>query len=100
VTAYRLLSLPSALANTDEAFEWYENERDGLGQEFLESMRAAYDRIASGPLSYQEMRAGLRRILLRRFPYAVYFAVEGEVVTVVTVLHVSRHPRGWQRAKR
>jgi plasmid stabilization system protein ParE len=39
------------------------------------------------------MRAGLRRILLRRFPYAVYFAVEGEVVTVVTVLHVSRHPR-------
>jgi plasmid stabilization system protein ParE len=46
------------------------------------------------------MRAGLRRILLRRFPYAVYFAVEGEVVTVVTVLHVSRHPGGWQRAKR
>ena len=43
---------------------------------------ASYDRIAAGPFEYQDLRSGIRRALLRRFPYAVYFAVEGNLVIV------------------
>jgi plasmid stabilization system protein ParE len=99
VTEYRLISEPPADVDVEAAFEWYENERQGLGLEFLDELRAAYNRIVDGPLKYQELRGGIRRALLRRFPYAVYFAIEGDVVVVVAVLHASRDPAEWQRLR-
>ena len=53
----------------------------------------------TGPLDYQDLRAGIRRALLRRFPYAIYFAVENDTVLVVAVLHASRDPAEWQRRR-
>jgi toxin ParE1/3/4 len=100
VIEYRLISEPSVDLDVEAAFEWYENEQPGLGMEFLDELRAIYNRIADGPLKYQELRGGIRRALLRRFPYAVYFAIEGDIVIVVAVLHASRDPAEWQRRGR
>jgi len=100
VIEYRLVSEPSVDLDVEAAFEWYENEQPGLGMEFLDELRAIYNRIADGPLKYQELRGGIRRALLRRFPYAVYFAIEGDIVIVVAVLHASRDPAEWQRRGR
>jgi plasmid stabilization system protein ParE len=99
VTEYRLVSESLVDLDVEAAFEWYENERAGLGVEFLNELRAAYNRIAEGPLKYQELRGAIRRALLRRFPYAVYFAVEADVVVIVAVLHASRDPAEWQRRR-
>jgi len=99
VSEYRLVSEPPADLDIESAFEWYEKEQLGLGAEFLHELRATYDRIVEGPFKYQHLRSGIRRALLRRFPYAVYFAVEGTVIVVLTVLHASRDPAEWQRRR-
>lgn len=99
MTTYRLVAEPRADLDIAAAFEWYEREQAGLGQEFLTELRATYDRVADAPLQYQHLRSGIRRALLRRFPYAVYFAVEGDVVVVLAVLHASRDPAEWQRRR-
>jgi len=99
VTDYRLVAEPRADLDVAAAFEWYEDQRLGLGAEFLEQLRATYDRIAEGPLKYQELRSGIRRALLTRFPYAVYFAVEADFIAVVAVLHASRDPAVWQQRR-
>ncbi|MGH7813261.1 MAG: hypothetical protein ACRD3Y_11745 [Bryobacteraceae bacterium] len=65
---YRLVSVPAANLDVEAAFEWYENEQAALGREFLRELRAAYNRIAGGPLKYRNLRRGVRRALLRRFP--------------------------------
>ena len=79
---YRLVAEPRVDLDVAAAFDWYETEQAGLGREFLGELRAAYDRVAEGPLKYQELRSGIRRALVRRFPYAVYFAAEGDVIAV------------------
>jgi plasmid stabilization system protein ParE len=99
VSEYRLVAEPRADLDVAATFDWYENEEAGLGHEFLEELRATYDRIAGGPLAYQDLRSGIRRALLRRFPYAVYFAVEGDAAVVLAVLHVGRDPAEWQRRR-
>lgn len=96
MTAYQLLSEPLADLDIEGAFEWYQAQRSGLGIEFLDELRAAYRRIANGPFKYEHLRSGIRRALLRRFPYAVYFAAEEEVIVIVAVLHASRNPAEWQ----
>jgi hypothetical protein len=70
-----------------------DSQRPGLGDEFLVALRAAYDRFVAGPVKYQVQRATIRRALLRRFPYAVYFAVESDLIIVVAVQHAGRDPR-------
>jgi plasmid stabilization system protein ParE len=99
VTAYRVVAEPPADLDVAATFDWYEAEKAGLGREFLDELRATYGRVADGPLGYEDVRSGIRRALLRRFPYAVYFAVEGDVIVVLAVLHVSRDPAEWQRRR-
>ena len=100
MTEYRLVAEPRADLDIAAAYQWYETERAGLGLEFLGQLGTAYDRIVSDPLRYRELESRIRRALLRRFPYAVYFAVESDVVVVLAVLHVSRDPAEWQRRRR
>lgn len=96
---YHLVSEPQADLDIEATFHWYENEQSGLGLDFLDELRATYDRIVKGPLKYQELRSSIRRALVKRFPYAVYFAVEGDVIVVLAVLHASRDPVEWQRRR-
>ena len=100
MTAYRLVAEPRAELDVAAAYQWYESERAGLGVQFLNQLSVTYDRIAEDPRRYQDLESGIRRALLRRFPYAVYFAVESDLVVVLAVLHVSRTPAEWQRRRR
>jgi len=79
-----------------EAKKWYDDRREGLGDEFLEKVETAFQTIQRMPLVPRIIFSGLRRMLLRRFPYAVFYRVTDERITVVAVYHTSRDPRGWQ----
>jgi plasmid stabilization system protein ParE len=87
---------PAAAADIDDAFLWYEGQRAGLGHEFLAAAQALIDSIAEHPLRYPVIRRNTRRALLRRFPYAIYYRVYGDVILVVACMHGRRDPRRWQ----
>ncbi len=55
---HQLISDLAVDLDVEAAFEWYENERSGLGLEFLDELRKSYDRIAEGPLKYHDLRGG------------------------------------------
>ena len=65
---YAIEAEPAVEADVEAAFDWYEGEGPGLGFEFLEELRAAYNRILDHPFGYQDLRSGIRRALTRRFP--------------------------------
>ena len=94
---YAIAAEPAVDADVEAAFDWYEGEEPGLGFEFLEELRAAYNRILDHPFGYRDLRSGIRRALTRRFPYAVYFSIEGETIVIVAVLSTARDPAEWQR---
>ena len=87
---------PAAAADIDDAFLWYEGQRAGLGYEFLAAAQTVVDVIAQHPLRYPVVRRNARRALLRRFPYAIYFRIYGDIIVVVACMHGRRNPRRWQ----
>jgi plasmid stabilization system protein ParE len=97
VIRYAIEAAAAVEADVEAAFDWYEGEEPELGFQFLEELRAAYHRIVDHPFGYQDLRSGIRRALTRRFPYAVYFSVEGETIVIVAVLSTAREPAEWQR---
>ena len=85
--------LPEVEFDLDEAYWWYEGQDIGLGDEFLRCLEDAFSRISSHPERFPVRFDDVRRILVRRFPYAVYF-YEGEAKVVITcVFHTAQNPR-------
>ena len=87
---------PGAIADADIAAAWYEGQRSGLGIEFILEFDAAIERAAEYPESYEILYRGVRRVLLRRFPYAMYFVVENAIVEVFAVIHQHQEPSTWK----
>lgn len=87
----------AAARDVAEARDWYESQRTGLGSEYLNEVEATLARIGKAPRSYPFAQEGVRRALVRRFPFAIYFRHHDELVRVIAVLHQSRSPRVWQR---
>ena len=77
-----------ARAELLEAAFWYDDQQPALGNEFLHEAEAVFSRLAANPLQFPVSYKNLRRALLKRFPYAVYFEVNSdEAITVLAVLH-------------
>ena len=68
-----------------------------LGSAFLEALDAQLTAIAQSPKLYAETQRGIRRALLSRFPYGVFYASKDGIVSILGVVHTSRHPRRWPR---
>lgn len=85
-----LLVRPEAALDLADAARWYEARQPGLGAVFVEEVDSAFKRIEAGPLRYASAHGSLRRAFVRRFPFAVYFDLDGTDIIVFAVLHQRR----------
>lgn len=81
---------PPASQDTEEAARWYEAQRTGLGVEFILETDIAIERIQENPKLYRQSYRGVRRMLLHRFPYAIYFVTNDIETRILAVLHQAR----------
>jgi plasmid stabilization system protein ParE len=85
----------AAAADVEEAYDWYEAQREGLGDEFLAAVQAALESILNHPEAAPIVHRETRRLLLRRFPYGIHYRLIDEEVVVVACFHAKRNPRLW-----
>ena len=73
-----------------EAQAWYEFQQPGLGASFNEAFGDALLQLELKPLTYQKIFGPVRRVVLRRFPYLLWFVVEDTEVVVIACTHGKR----------
>lgn len=93
--------LRQAADEAEAAAAWYEQERQGLGGEFVEAIEAAIDVIEDGFLPLSPMPGiagaqGAKRLILRRFPYDIVIVDRDDERIVVAFAHHSRKPGYWR----
>lgn len=93
----RLIYQPEAEADVRAAFDWYEHQREGLGEEFLGELGRVEETARSNPLAFRIIRRDARRIMLHRFPYQLIFRLMGDVIVVVACFHGRRSPKRLER---
>ncbi len=81
----------------EDAATWYERQRKGLGQEFLDNVLVVLDKIAENPNVYPVVHRQTHRAIVHRFPFGVFYRAEEGSIVVLAVMHGSRHPRRWKR---
>ncbi|OUL34333.1 type II toxin-antitoxin system RelE/ParE family toxin [Nostoc sp. 106C] len=93
---YVLVFRPEVREELNEAYSWYESQKLGLGDEFLECVDETVNRISQMPESYAVAYRDIRRAIVRRFPYAVYYRIVSSRVIVTAIFHGRRDPKSWQ----
>ena len=79
-----------------EASLFYEAESAELGFEFLDDVQRVIDGLREHPKLGQAVGRGLRRALLRRFPFSLIYSEEADEILVVAVAHQRRRPDYWR----
>lgn len=93
----RIVVRPLAQLDFEDATAWYETQKKGLGRRFVDDFDNLLERIAAHPKQFTQVAWDIRRALMKRFPYAVYFAISEPTISVVAILHQSRHPFLWKQ---
>jgi toxin ParE1/3/4 len=94
----RVRLLPAAKAEADEAADWYaarEPDSD-LHTRFLAEVKRVGRLIGERPHAWSEVEPGVRRAVLRRFPYSLIYSVAPNEVLVLAIAHHSREPGYWR----
>ncbi|WP_083913987.1 type II toxin-antitoxin system RelE/ParE family toxin [Ilumatobacter nonamiensis] len=91
---------PAARLETLEAAEWYDEQRAGLGEEFLHAIDRTIDlarrrRVPGAPVARLEDLEDVRRLPILRFPYQLVITVSADELVIVAVMHERRRPAYW-----
>lgn len=90
---------PEAEQDVAEAALWYEVNEPGLGAQFVDQVQATLSTVAEQPSAFTAVHKTVRRALVKRFPFGVFYQVVKDGVIVIAVLHGSRHPRAWKERR-
>jgi plasmid stabilization system protein ParE len=95
------MSLPlvlrgAARADFNEAFDWYERQRPGLGIDFAERVQAVFDSISAMPELHAPVHRDVRKAVVKPYPYSVIYRIRDNQVTVLAVFHSKRDPGVWK----
>ncbi|HBL31678.1 MAG TPA: addiction module toxin RelE [Acidobacteria bacterium] len=92
----RLVLRHAAKLDLAEARRWYEERQPRLGQEFIASVDAALALIREFPLIAPKVDPRVRRAGTKRFPYGIFYIIDGQTIRVLAVLRNGRSSFWWQ----
>ncbi len=85
----------------DDMFDvckWHEQQRVGLGEEFLNAVDDSTQILLQNPKTYRvRYKRNIRAYLIHRFPYIILYLVEKKDVNVLAVFNTSRDPLIWKK---
>ncbi len=92
MNAYHLIISPDAENDIEQAYNWYETQKEGLGAEFFEQVKITFVQIENNPKPFFEYKPLVRRAIVKRFPYGIFFYLSETTINVFAVFHSSRNP--------
>lgn len=87
---------PEAEEDLASARDWYDCQRDGLGDDFVAEVAVVLDRMATLPTLHAVIWDDVRACRIRQLPFVVYHRVLADRVEVLAILHGSRDTSAWQ----
>lgn len=94
---YSLIIQDEAALDIEDAYQYYEKSNPGLGSEFIRAVDACLSKVGRTPLAYPTVHKQIRRALIRRFPYGVFYIVEDNTIVAIACFHAKRNPKIWDK---
>jgi plasmid stabilization system protein ParE len=89
---YRISYKPLARAESADAYDWYSQPTIKMGADFRADIRRTEAFLKTNPTIYAKVDGDIRRAVLKIFPYSLFYTIDGDIVTVLSVFHQNREP--------
>ena len=91
---YNIVLTSEAYLDIDDASSWYDNQVKDLGIDFVLEFYEETNSLSENPTLHAIEIKSIRKKLMRRFPYAIYFSVieKRKEVLIEAVFHQKRNP--------
>jgi plasmid stabilization system protein ParE len=91
--AFVVMFKPLAEQEVAEAFNWYAQPHIAMEDAYLTELDRTAHFIAHNPFLYPHAEGEMRQANLNRFPYALFYVIDGDTVNVLSCFHHHRDPK-------
>jgi plasmid stabilization system protein ParE len=95
--AFRIRLRPEVETEVLEAMAWYQDRASGVDRDFYRTFHDTLASLRESPERFARVRGEVRRVVFRRFPYALFYVLDGDEVVVLGCVHERRSPEHWPR---
>ncbi|SRR5258705_8336558 len=92
---YRLILRERAIIEINDAYDWYEDKKEGLGELFLEEFKEYAITIFKNPASFRTTYKKFREVPIKNFPFIIVYFIDDRKnkIIIISVFHTSRNPK-------
>ena len=87
---------PFAEFDMKHAKDWYNTKGDNLGNELMMEVEKTISQLLNNPKQFPDIGQNIRKAVVKRFPYSIYFKIVLNTVDLYAVFHNSRNPLIWK----
>lgn len=92
---FKIFITPEAEVDILESKYWYEQKLSRLGSQFITKIDNKISTIRESPRQFPIVKSSIRRALINKFPFAIFFVIKENTIIILAVSHVKRNPRTW-----
>ncbi len=90
---YNIVLQEEAIGDLQIAYDWYEEQKTGLGDTFLDEVERSLNKLKNHPFHYGIIKNWIRKIKINKFPFLIIFEISEDSVFVTAIRHTSRRPK-------
>ena len=94
---YSLLVSETAYEDAAVIFDWYETKLAGLGDRFINELEVAKADLLNNPLAFAKWNKSIRRMVMRKFPYKLFYKIYEDEILILAIIHARRSNRYLKR---
>jgi len=87
---YEIVITEAALQDAEIIFDWYEEQLPGLGEKFILALEVANKDLLRSPFAFAKWKKDIRKMVMRKFPYKIFYKIKGNTIVINTIAHVKR----------
>jgi len=87
--------LPIVKSELEDAIEYYDLQVQGLGNKYKNEAKSTIKRIAIFPTAWMEVKPEIRRCIMHKFPYNIYYSIQNNIILILAIAHQHRKPDYW-----
>jgi addiction module RelE/StbE family toxin len=81
----------------DKSYEYYTSESEHIAEAFYNIVNKGFEKIGQNPMANPKVYKDIRKYLVKKFPFIIYYQVKELIIMVVAIFHTSRNPEIWQK---
>jgi len=89
---YEVVIKEEAYYDLQDAYDYYEEQQNGLGERFLKNIQQRLSYLAKYPLHFNKIEKEFRQVLVDKFPYLIIYEIQERQVIVYAFFHGSQNP--------